>query len=132
MKLYGTDSYFTTKEFECKCGCGFGSTEKDISEKLICYLNEVRELINQPLTVTSGARCKEYNLSINGSINSAHLPNPNSNQCEAVDIKVISGSMRWGIVRLGVYCGFRRMGVDKHFIHLDVAVHLPTPVLWTY
>ena len=132
MKLYGSDSYFTTKEFTCPCGCGFGSQEEHISEKLIRYLNEVRILFNQPMTVTSGARCKIYNESIGGKPNSAHLPNPLTHQCEAVDISLIGGNQRYMLMKLGIYSGFRRLGIAKDFIHFDVSSHLPSDVTWVY
>lgn len=132
MKLYGPNTYFDTREFECACGCRFGSQEKDISEKLIRYLNEVRKLLNAPITITSGARCKTYNLSIGGSPNSAHLPNPNTNQCEAADVSVVGGQSRYFITKFAIYAGFKRIGVDKNFVHVDVAEHLQYDMMWTY
>ena len=132
MKLYGAQSYFTTQEFACKCGCGFGSQESDISEKLIRYLNEVRKLYGNPMTVNSGARCTTYNASIGGKPNSAHLPNPSTHQCEAVDISISGGNQRYLLMKMGIYSGFRRLGLADDFIHFDVAQHLPEEVIWVY
>lgn len=132
MKLYGSESFFTTQEFACKCGCGFGTQEKDISEKLIRFLNEMRVLFDAPMTISSGARCTAYNLSIGGAPNSAHLPNPETHQCEAADISLVGGHSRCLLVKLAIYCGFRRIGVDKNFVHVDVARHLLTETMWTY
>lgn len=132
MKLYGPNSFFETKEFTCPCGCGFGSQVHDTSERLIDWLNEIRILVNRPILITSGARCKTYNEQIGGAPNSAHLPNPETHQCEAADLKVQGGIERLEIIKLALYIGFRRIGCAKDFVHLDVAKHLPNEVLWTY
>lgn len=132
MKLYGINSYFTIKEFECPCGCGFGSREEDISERLIYRLNDMRKFMNRPLVVTSGARCAEYNIVVGSRPSSAHLPNPNTHQCEAADIAIDSALVRYLFVKLAFYVGFERIGIHDDFVHVDVATHLPEEVLWMY
>jgi uncharacterized protein YcbK (DUF882 family) len=132
MKLYDQESYFTTGEFACKCDCGFGSVESDISPKLIEKLNIIRTLYGKPMVVTSGARCEEYNASIGGKKKSAHLPHFWTGQCRAVDIKVTSSYDRFKLLDLALKIGFKRIGLAKTFIHLDVAWDLDEPVIFNY
>lgn len=132
MKLYGPHSRFTTEEFACKCGCGFGSQEADISFLLIGTLNLMREVYRKPMMVTSGARCAEYNKKVGGTPLSAHLPNPTTGQCEAADIFVGSDEDRLGLVRLSMRYGFSRIGLAPTFVHVDVSTSLPSPRLWLY
>ena len=50
---------FTSDEFKCPC-CGV----INISTILIDKLQELRDLINKPIIITSGYRCGQYNKSI--------------------------------------------------------------------
>jgi hypothetical protein len=132
MKLYQLDSYFTTTEFRCPCQCGFGSEEKHIDENLIEMLNMMRLLYGKPMVVTSGARCKDYNASVGGLPNSAHLPHPLTGQCRAVDIVVTNGADRYDLLSLAHRLGLTRIGLGKTFLHFDVAWDLPDPVIFNY
>lgn len=132
MKLYRPDSKFTTEEFACKCGCGLGSQQEDISRDLIDKLDMVRMMYGKPMIVESGARCQEHNAKSGGEPDSAHLPHTETHQCRAVDIRVSGGVERFELVRLALKVGFKRIGVAKTFVHLDVAWDLPSPVLFVY
>jgi uncharacterized protein YcbK (DUF882 family) len=132
MKLYPLGSYFTTEEFTCPCECGFGSKEKDIDENLIDSLNMMRMLYGKPMVVTSGARCKDYNLKIGGVSDSAHLPHPITSQCRAVDILVTNSYDRAHLVELAATVEIYRIGLASNFLHFDVAWDLPSPVMFNY
>lgn len=132
MKLYVPDSYFTTEELACRCGCGFGSTERDIDKDLIESLNMMRVLYGKPMVVTSGARCKYYNGQIGGLPDSAHLPHLITAQCRAVDISVRSSYDRYELMRIALNVGITRFGLGPDFLHLDVAWDLPDPVMFMY
>ena len=132
MKLYVSDSYFTTEEFACPCDCGFGSEENDIDPDLIENLNMMRTLYGKPMVVTSGARCKAYNARVGGLADSAHLPHPLTSQCRAVDIHVNNGFSRYELIRIGLNVGFYRFGLGPDFLHFDVAWDLPNPVMFNY
>lgn len=134
MKLYGSGSRFTTEEFECKCGCGFGSKESDISRELIEKLNILRKHYGRALYVNSGARCRKYNDSkaVKGNMRSAHLPHTQTGQCRGVDLRVRYGSERYDILKLAFALGWERIGIAKSFVHLDVAWDLPKEVTWLY
>lgn len=132
MKLYRPDSKFTTEEFQCRCGCGFGSQQEDISRDLIDKLDMLRMMYGKRMIVESGARCPEHNARIGGDPDSAHLPHHETHQCRAVDIRVSGGYERFELVRLALKAGFKRIGPDNGFVHLDVAWDLPSPALFVY
>lgn len=132
MRLYDNPSNFTSEEFTCKCGCGFGSREADIDQKLILKLNMLRDILDRGLMITSGARCKEWNTLSEGVVDSAHLPHGVTKQCRAADVRAMTGNDRYRIVDIALKLGFRRIGVAKNFIHLDVAWDLPDQVIFTY
>lgn len=60
---------FSRSEFACRCGCGFD----DINPLLVVSLQCLRDLINAPVHVNSGCRCKNHNYRMNGSPTSQHL-----------------------------------------------------------
>lgn len=60
--------YFSRSEFACKCGCGFDTVDALLLEAL----REIRVHFKQPVTITSGCRCRAWNESVGGSLNSQH------------------------------------------------------------
>lgn len=132
MRLYDIESRFSTMEFACKCGCGFGMEEVDIDKNLINKLNILRILYNKPMTIASGARCAKHNAAVDGEPLSAHLPHLHTGQCRAADITILSSADRFKFINLAMSIGFERMGIASTFVHVDVAWDLPSPVLFTY
>jgi len=132
MRLYDIESKFTTTEFACPCGCGFGTKPEDIDRRLVDRLNIMRMLVARPLTITSGARCAAYNASVGGKPLSAHLPHHDTRQCRAADILVRSSEERTEMVQLAYAVGFTRLGFGPNFLHVDVAWDLPSPVAFMY
>ena len=132
MKLYPIGSKFTTQEFGCPCGCGFGDKEEHIDSNLINKLNMMRILYGKPMVVTSGARCTEYNASVGGTENSAHLPHYHTGQCRAVDLLVTESIQRFSLVSHALGTGIERIGLGSNFLHFDVAPDLPRPVMFNY
>ena len=133
--------YFTTSEFACKCGCGFGSVEADIAPDLVHALHILRLRAKSPFVITSAARCAKHNASEGGAARSTHLPGLKGQctpsyegKCRAVDIKTVSWNqgLRDRIVAMALAMGLR-VGVATTFLHLDIesAPHYPTPS-WTY
>jgi len=60
--------YFTRKEFECKCGCGFDTVDCELLE----VLNKIREHFG-PVVINSACRCQSHNKSVGGRLDSFHL-----------------------------------------------------------
>ena len=124
--------YFTSKEFACQCGCGAGEQLTDIDPELLKRLCTVREQFG-PMVVTSGARCPQHNEHEGGKPASAHLTIPGQMMCRAVDIRCADSVARGPLLPL-VYLQFKRVGLHKGFIHMDVAGGhgYPAPATWFY
>ena len=100
---------FNDYEFACGCGCGYDDIDSKLVEKLQC----LRDLVGKPVIVTSGCRCKMYNLHIGGVSNSPHLLGL------AADIQV-SGMTPVTLAILADRIQYIRIGIyDKH-LHIDI------------
>ena len=117
---------FLRKEFACKCGCG----RENISGDLVSRLQEVRDLLGLPMTITSGVRCILHNTKVNGSSKSAHLPDE-FGIGHAVDIACESSAYRQRLLSVA-FKVFDRVGVAKTFVHLDVHPGKTAGVCWVY
>lgn len=93
-------------------------------------LQGLRDLVNKPLPVTSGYRCKAYNKKIGGG--------PAHPAGLAVDLGV-RGKTAYEVLTLATSMGFRGIGVkqkgNSRFIHLDMlepTKKAPRPWVWSY
>lgn len=79
---------FRAGEFFCKCGsCNNQLVNVDHVKKL----QLLRDLIEEPIKITSGYRCPEHNKSVGGSSNSQHtLGNATDIQVNNLDIEVLA------------------------------------------
>lgn len=118
--------HFETDEFDCRCGCGFGHREGDVSAALIDALEEMRSIIGRPIKIASGCRCNEYNREVGGVDNSAHT------RGSAADLVVYGGEDRFLVVGAAYQVGMLGVGVAKSFVHVDVDIVLPRPAAWVY
>lgn len=126
--LHGSE-YFSTKEFACKCGCGFGAQEYHIASDLIHALHCLRVKINLPFVVTSGARCLKHNTASEGGARSTHMAGgvggectkKYEGQCRAVDVSTSGWSMahRAEAIQMALAMGLR-VGMATTFLHFDV------------
>ena len=102
---------FSKSEFECRCGCGFD----EVSLELVEVLQELRDDINEPITINSACRCKEWNAEVGGAKRSQHLLGT------AADIVVKGCTPAYVHEYLeGKYPDKYGMGKYKSFIHIDV------------
>jgi uncharacterized protein YcbK (DUF882 family) len=102
--------FFIMKEFECSC-C---NTVK-LSPDLLTRLNHLRNIINRPIYINSGYRCKEENQRVGGVPGSYHLLGM------AVDIHV-KDILLSDLLIYTQEIGFNGIGFyeNKNFLHLDV------------
>jgi len=105
--------------------CSHGSIES-IDPALILALEKLERESGLELEFSSGYRCKACNAAAGGAKNSAHL------RGRAVDILCNTSSERYQIVQLAVELNFRRIGVGRNIIHLDIDTSLPQDVFWLY
>ena len=102
--------FFSLYEFECPC-----CNRVMLSPDLLTRLNHLRIIINKPIYINSGYRCKEENQRVGGVPGSYHLLGM------AVDIQVkdilLSDLLVYaqGIEFNGI--GFYE---NKNFLHLDI------------
>lgn len=105
--------HFYWHEFKCPCGkCE--SKPEDIAKDLLINLEDLRTIIDEPIVVTSGLRCKEYNQKVGGSPKSKHL----SGLAADISVKHLTPVQ---IAYAAWLCGFRRIGVYPCHVHIDVA-----------
>ncbi len=108
-------AHFYSNEFDCHgSGC---CSESKINEKLIEYLEKIREHFGKPVTITSPYRCPVHNSRIGGAAGSRH------SKGDAADF-VVSGvaprvvaqyAESIGIMGIGLY----ETSADGHFVHID-------------
>lgn len=79
--------HLTVGEIQCKCGCGYGRSEGDISPEIVAIFEQIRKQLRKaigqetPLIISSGCRCRQHNRAIGGAKKSRHLV------CDALDIR---------------------------------------------
>jgi uncharacterized protein YcbK (DUF882 family) len=105
--------------------CEHGSPDL-ISRYLLGRLSELENFLSFDLHFNSGYRCAVCNKAAGGVPNSGHM------RGVAVDIAVPDSNTRFRIVQGALKCSFRRIGIGKNFVHLDVDDSLPQTMLWVY
>ena len=102
---------FRVWEHECSCGqCLFQACDPDLYSKL----EEVRELMNRPLRISSGYRCEAHNKKVGGSPKSKHM------EGIAVDIAAQNLDHAEHLALAGAAVGFGGIGVYSRWVHLDM------------
>ena len=104
---------FSRSEFACRC-CG----KADIDPRLVDALQELRDLANAPIRVTSGYRCPEHNRVVGGAKQSRHL------RGHAADIVIKSLSVAGMYELAEQVAAFRNGGIgvypEQGFVHVDI------------
>lgn len=119
--------YFKYSEFDQKDGKLPGSGEKYMSSEFLNKLDKLRELMGQPMRVTSGYRSPEYN----AKVSNTGRTGPHTTG-KAADIACSNGQMRHKLVKLACELGFTGIGISKSFVHLDTLEGPHRPNIWTY
>lgn len=101
-----------------------------IDPELIKKLKALRKRTGFPIFqwINSGARSPYWNRKVGGVATSAHL----MPRCMAVDIDAPNKIVRDHLVYTAKELGFKRIGVAKTFVHLDVDPTKPQYVAWGY
>ncbi len=101
-----------------------------MDRQLIFMLQQLEARTGYPIFswINSGARTPSHNKKVGGVSNSSHkMPT-----CKAVDIKAYSKTIRNNLVQAARDVGFKRIGVGKTFVHLDIDNLKSQYVAWGY
>ena len=109
--------HFNKREFDCQCGCGTGT----IHAMLVQKLELVRQEYGKPMRINSGIRCLNHNRNIGSKDTSSHI------KCLAADVGCTDMSERFTLLQL-LMKHFKRVGINKKFIHVDVDSDKPSGV----
>lgn len=106
---------FNSSEFDCH-GSGCCSSTL-VDDKLVTYLQQIREHFGKPVNISSGYRCAIHNKNIGGATNSRH------SKGQAADI-YISGVAPAEIAKYAESIGILGIGLyetnsDGFFVHVD-------------
>lgn len=111
--LRGLMSYFSPREFECKCS-RLDCDAPAIDSLLVARLNLLRECWGCPIHINSGVRCREHNAAVGGAPDSLHM------QGLAVDMSVGSRAEADQLAELCVKMGFGGIGTYSRWVHADL------------
>lgn len=108
---------FNSYEFRCGLGSPCSCSTILIDDKLVEYLQKIRDHFGKSITITSAYRCPSYNKRIGGATGSYH------SKGMACDIVVNGVTPREvakyaesiGILGIGLY----ESAADGHFVHID-------------
>lgn len=101
-----------------------------MDRRLLTMLQQLEMRTGYPIFdwINSGARSESHNRKVGGASRSSHkIPT-----CMAVDIGVPSTDIRNQLVYEARNLGFKRIGVGKTFVHLDVDESKSQYVAWGY
>jgi len=95
-----------------------------MDEHFMDMLDSLRMGVGQPLIVNSGYRCPKHDLEIGGE--------GNHTQGRAVDLECLTSGLRYAIIKIAVELKFKRIGIARNFLHLDLCLDKPERVVWLY
>jgi hypothetical protein len=108
---------FNSYEFRCGLGSPCSCSTILIDDKLVDYLQKIRDHFGKSITITSAYRCPSYNKSIGGATGSYH------SKGMATDIQVKGVTPR-EVAKYAESIGIKGIGLyetqsDGHFVHID-------------
>lgn len=119
---------FRLEEFMCPCGnCSSNHTKLG----LLTALQEVRDILKEPISIVSGFRCAAHNKTVGGSETSSHLYGL------AADLKIHDSKYAFKLMKAIFRSNrFERIGYGKMdgtlCLHVDIDYDKPKERLWGY
>ena len=116
--------YFSLSEFNCQ-----ETNQNEMCPEFLERLDALREACGFPFVITSGYRSPNHTIERRKEKAGTHA------QGIAADIRAISGTEKYEIVKQALLLGFGGIGVARSFIHVDdrsVTNSNSVPVMWTY
>ena len=105
---------FTEDEFKCRCedeNC-YGR----MNATLLIKLQNLRFMVDHPLKISSGLRCRAHNEKVGGAKNSPHL----HGLAVDIDTKFLDSSQEAKLIKYAMQVGFTGVGFYTGHLHLDV------------
>lgn len=103
-----------------------GCTKSDMCRASLRRLERLREIVNEPLHLTSAYRSPHYERLHGRDGKSAHTLG-----C-AFDIACVDNALRYKIVAAAIQVGFNRIGIAKSYVHVDDSNVHNQMRIWTY
>ena len=122
--------YFNYSEFDSPDVQGSGQM---MNKELLKKLDKIREIVGEPIIITSGFRTPAHNEDVGGK-----MPDENGNGGSshlkglAVDIAIRHSRMRFKLISALFEVGINRIGIADNFIHIDIDPDKDENVIWTY
>jgi len=124
--------HFSMEELTCPCGCGQMLMDNEHMERMV----QLRELLGEPIYISSGFRCENHDRQIGTSANPGNGPHTKG---KATDCRV-NGQSAYRLLQVAMSLGFTGIGVKvRHgqgFIHIDSLRPRDgwpqRPNVWTY
>ena len=116
--------FFIDEEFrKAQPSCSLSDMDPDFMFKL----DQAREIAGVPFIINSAYRPVAYEKLHGRSGSSIHCLG------KAVDLRAVTSDIRYRIVASLISVGFRRIGIDSRFIHVDSGYPEATnPIIWLY
>ena len=97
-------------------------------------LDDLRQQYGKPLLVSSSYRDDISNARVAGAKDSSHIVDGVTGYYSGVDLTVPGNKIRsqdmFKLVRIALALGFRRCGLYRDHLHLDLETRLPQDVIW--
>jgi len=121
---------FSTNEMECHCGCG----DSDMDPDFMKQLQGIRDEMQRPLKISSGARCIKHNMAVSHTgKDGPHVYR------KAADI-IIAGADALRLIDVARKHGISGVGISQRGVHAKRFIHIdsltpeehPRPTVWSY
>ena len=120
---WGMIDYFDPYEFGIEAIPGVN----DFMEfQFVSMVDRIRNILGYPLRICSGYRTVLHNEEVGGVSDSAHCKGL------AADISCSFGADRFRLIEAALAVGFKRIGIGKNFVHVDLDDSKPSPAIWLY
>jgi uncharacterized protein YcbK (DUF882 family) len=115
---YQLNKFFNTKDFSCQCK-NTDCIDQKLDKDLLAKLTDLRVLINEPITITSGFRCKKHQAEVEKSGVSTVVAKFSQHELgKAVDLKPTRMPIK-DLVSLAEKT-FKAIGIASTWIHVDL------------
>lgn len=116
--------FFTLSEFDSPDEPGSGA--KHMSRSFIKLLDKARSIANVPFKINSGYRSRAHNTRVGSRETSSHRTGL------AADIHCPDNRTRFLMIEALRKVGFKRIGIGRTFIHVDLDKTKSQNVIWHY